>query len=333
MIDFSRFFKVERPNYAGNTLFPNMKTQSLTASYERLCDGATIPTIAQVHALDAEANIGTRPSFTKVELEKLYIKEKINLGERERLLLKGGVSAPSEIMNFIYNDIARLSESVLARMELAKMEAFSTGKMTVKENNLNFTVDYKVPSENFETKNWATASHDILGDIRKWVDLLADKGVVVNYAYTSRKIVNILLQNEAIQKAINGAPKAGVLLTLTQLNGLFSEHFGFTILVDNNAVYQYQKANGSLESKKFFDVNKFILFQSVNGAVGTGLWGATPEEDDYSPFDSAISDAYITSVTWSTPDPVTTWTKAAGLMIPVIPNPNALFIATVATGA
>jgi len=34
-------------------------------------------------------------------------------------------------------------------------------------------------------------------------------------------------------------------------------------------------------------------------------------------------------VMWNEPDPVATWTKAAGLFIPVMPNPKGLFIGTI----
>lgn len=32
---------------------------------------------------------------------------------------------------------------------------------------------------------------------------------------------------------------------------------------------------------------------------------------------------------WATPDPVAVWTKATGLFIPVLPDPNGLFVASV----
>ena len=44
----------------------------------RLANGAQIPTMATVHAFDTEAEIATRPALEKTEVEKLFIKRKIN---------------------------------------------------------------------------------------------------------------------------------------------------------------------------------------------------------------------------------------------------------------
>lgn len=37
----------------------------------------------------------------------------------------------------------------------------------------------------------------------------------------------------------------------------------------------------------------------------------------------------MTITQWETPDPVATWTKASGLFVPVLPNPEGMIIATI----
>jgi len=83
--------------------------------------------------------------------------------------------------------------------------------------------------------------------------------------------------------------------------------------------------------KRFFPENTFVIATTApDGTIGTGLWGVTPEEDAQGgAFDSKRQQQYITVVTWDTPDPVATWTKASGLFVPVIPNPYGHIIATV----
>ena len=97
-LDFSQNISVARPAYLGDRLFPDQKTESLKAEYLRLANGAQIPTMATVHAFDTEAEIATRPALEKTEVEKLFIKRKINQSERVQLLNENGVYADNAIV-------------------------------------------------------------------------------------------------------------------------------------------------------------------------------------------------------------------------------------------
>ena len=68
-LDFSQNISVARPAYLGDRLFPDQKTENLKAEYLRLANGAQIPTMATVHALDTEAEIATRPALEKTRME------------------------------------------------------------------------------------------------------------------------------------------------------------------------------------------------------------------------------------------------------------------------
>ena len=147
-LDFSQNFLIPRPNYIGDTIFPDRKTQNFKAEYLRLAAGSQLPTMALVHGLDTEAHIGSRPALERVTVEKLFIKEKINQTESLRQVLENGAFNDSALVDFVYDDWGRLAEGVRCRTEVAKMEVLSTGKMTIKENGLNFSVDFGVPNGN-----------------------------------------------------------------------------------------------------------------------------------------------------------------------------------------
>ena len=83
-LDFSQNFLIPRPNYIGDAIFPDRKTQNFKAEYLRLAAGSQLPTMALVHGLDTEAHIGSRPALERVTVEKLFIKEKINQTESLR---------------------------------------------------------------------------------------------------------------------------------------------------------------------------------------------------------------------------------------------------------
>jgi len=327
-LDFSQNFNIVR-KYDGDTEFPDRKTQFLEAEYFRLSDSLQLPMAAMVHAFDTEAHLGKRPTVEKVTLEKLLIKEKINQSERVQLLKNKGVAGTESLLQYIFNDAGRLAENVKTRTEVAKMETLATGKMTVKENNLDFAVDYGVPKANHFTLNWDDPDHDILGDIQGIIDYAHSIGKNPTRAKTSSAMLMKVRKNNSIQKAIGGIYMAGVMPTLTQINALMMEDFGFAITI-NDAVYAYENANGTKSSARYFDRNTFSLYTvGVNGAVGTGLWGITPEEDAQGPWTAKSAQQFITISQWATPDPVATWTLASGVFIPVLPDPNGLFIAKV----
>lgn len=327
LLDYSQNFKVQR-NYLGDRLFPDIKTQHMQAEFYRLSDKRMLPTMAQVHSLDTEAHIGQRPTLDKVKLEKMFIKEKINQSEHVQMWLDNGVDS-NNIINYIYDDVARLCESVKTRTEVMKIEALCTGKLTINENNAKFEVDYGVPSANRKTLAWSDATADIIGSIQDIVDSAKQAGQNITTMVTSTKVLSYMRKNEGIQTAIYSALGKGTYVSNSLLAQLVLDMFGITITVyDDN--YRYESKKGVLTTKRYFDEDKAIFLSTLNnGTFGSGLWGVTPEEKEQGPWTSKSSQQYITAVMWKQPDPVAIWTKAAGMFVPVLPNPEGLYIGTV----
>lgn len=327
-LDFSQNLAITRPAYIGDRIFPDQKTPSLKAEYLRLTDGANIPTMATVHAFDTEAEIGTRPALEKTEVEKLLIKRKINQTERVRQLTENGVYADDAIVRYIFDDMRLMADSVKARTEAAKMEVLATGKMTIKENNLNMTVDYGVPAANTGFKIDFGTDADIIGQIQEIADKAASSGHALSEMVLGTKILRKLATNKGIQALVYGTVGAGTYVTAEKLRALFVDLFGFGQITTNDLRYKVQAANGSEKSLRFFPEDKVAFMSNgTTGSFGVGLWGVTPEEADYGQYTEKSSNQYITLTQWATPDPVAVWTKASGLFIPVLPDPNALFIA------
>lgn len=328
-LDFSQNLAITRPAYIGDRIFPDQKTPSLKAEYLRLTDGANIPTMATVHAFDTEAEIGTRPALEKTEVEKLLIKRKINQTERVRQLTENGVYADDAIVRYIFDDMRLMADSVKARTEAAKMEVLATGKMTIKENNLNMTVDYGVPTANTGFKIDFGPDADIIGQIQEIADKAASSGHALSEMVLGTKILRKLATNKGIQTLVYGTVGAGTYVTAEKLRALFVDLFGFGQITTNDLRYKVQHANGSEKSLRFFPEDKVAFMSNgTTGSFGVGLWGVTPEEADYGQYTEKSANQYITITQWATPDPVAVWTKASGLFIPVLPDPNALFIAS-----
>ena len=333
LLDFSQNLSPVRP-YTGAGLFPDRKTQYIEQEYTRLCRNGNLPVAASVHAFDTEARIGSRIPFETVTTEQLLIKEKINLTESVRRLTRGLSMNVDSLREYVFDDIARMAERVITRVEIAKMDVVSKGKFTITENGLDIPIDYDIPAENFVNDLWDEDA-DILGDVRTWRALAIANGSTPTVALTSEKVVTTIMNNANVQKAIFGTSGTGVLPSMEQLNALFMSQFGISIRTDEERYGEIVTDGGKVkvQQKRFFPEGKFVLLSTgANGTLGTGLWGVTPEEEEQGgAFDTKRQQQFVTVTTWDTPDPVTTWTKASGLFMPVMPNPYGHVIADVTT--
>ncbi len=320
-LNFSQSFDVKRPGILG-TIFPDTKTQYLKAEYYRLMAGQRLPEVAFVHALDTEAEIGSRPGFEKVLTEKLFIKRKINQSERLQQAIENGVPDDNNLKKFVFDDAANLFEGVVARANVMKGQFLSTGIVKIKENHVDMSIDYGVTSDAKVTlTNWSKPDADIMGDIQKMVAIAEDNGYVVNKALTSLKMINYMRNNTAMQTAVLGAANKR-LLTKQELTNLLMQEYGFTI--DRcDEKYRYRKADGTLKTGRYFKEDVFTLYEAnANGSFGSGLWGVTPEELEYRQFIQEENRSFVTLSMWATQDPVAVWTKASGMFVPVAPKAN-----------
>jgi len=335
LLDFGTQINIQDTSEIFDTLFPNRKVENFEVEYMRLSESPALPRVAMVHGFDTESAIGERPNAELVRIEQLLIKEKIAISETLRRLQSRGVVNENTVLQYIYDDIATMTRAVRTRANVAKAEAFCTGGMTIAENGVNLMVDFGVPSENRYSFNWSDKNADILGDLKKIWSAGRRKGQRYNRAVTSQKILDYMLENTYIQKAVNGVNMQGVMITQDGLNSLLNRMFGFIVEV-NDDFYKRTLANGTSQSARFFDENKFMLYVADNnGAAGIGLWGVTPEEQETEAFASSgmAENMLITLTQWHTPDPVQTWTKASALFAPVLPNPNGHVIVHISDGA
>lgn len=330
-IAFSQNFTVVRPTIL-DTIFPDRKSQYLKADYMRLMGGANLPDIAFVHAFDTEAEIGQRIGFEKIEVEKLFIKRKINQTESIQEALNNGVPENDALINFVFDDAANLFEGVLARTKLMKAQALCKGQIIVNENNIdNMVIDLHVPADNkISFSAWSDKSADIMGDINTAIKLGEENGHTLNSIVTSKKNIDYMRNNTAIQNAVYGANNAKMLTKQDLANFMMSE-YGITIAACDEK-YREKTVSGKFITKRYWDEDVVSFYEAeANGSFGAGLWGVTPEELEYRQFlESEQREQYITLSMWATEDPVAKWTKASGVFIPVMQKTSGLVIGTVA---
>lgn len=332
-------FEVRRPNDPADILFGDEQTDNLMAKWQSIASEYQIPMMAQFHGFDTEAQKTFRTPVDTHNIEKGLIKVKINQSERMRQLIRTGVREDA-LYDYVINDGVRLADQVVTRTKVAKNELLATGKITIKENNLDLTVDYGVPDAQlgltFDVGEGA--STDILTQIQEIIDKALDSGVILTGMYCSKAVLTKIRKNSAVQKAINGNIGAGALVRLSALEAFLSEEYGINQIITNDLTYGADATFGEdgrpiIKTERYFPQNKVTFFASnPSGRLGTGLWGESPEADA-SQFLAVSSEPsvspYVSVTQWAENDPAVLWTKASGLFMPVLYNPNSLFIADV----
>ena len=329
-------FNPVRPNDPIDSLFGDDKTDNIVAAWESIAAEYQIPVMAQFHGFDTEAQTTFRVPIDTHNIEKGLIKVKINQSERMRTLLRAGVQN-DQMYDYVIRDGVRLADQVITRTKVAKNELMATGKITIKENNLNLTVDYGVPNEQIGFNIDVSEKADIPAQIQELIDSAIDKGVTLTGMVTSRKVLTKMRRNESIQQMINGTVGVGVLVKESELRALLSEEFGINTVITNDLTYGADSSIGadgrpSIVTQRYFPQDKISFFATnAGGKMGTGLWGDPPEVDAGQFMNVATSgeSPFVYVSQWMEKDPAVLWTKASTLFIPVLYNPSSLWIASV----
>lgn len=329
-------FNVTRPNDPIDGLFGDQRTDNIMAQWQSIASEYQIPVMAQFHGFDTEAQTTFRVPVDIHNIEKGLIKVKINQSERLRALTRSGVREDA-MYDYVINDGVRLADQVFTRSKVAKNELLATGKVTIKENNLDLTVDYGVPAAQTNYTFDLATTADISEQIQAIVDDATNKGVILTGMVTSRKNITKMRKNAGLQKNINGNVGAGALIRSNALQAYLEEEFGISSIITNDLTYGASATIGSdgrpsISTARYFPDN-VITFFATNpaGRLGIGLWGDPPETDVQRFMTGSASSVspYVYVSQWIENDPAVLWTKASALFMPVLYNPNSLFIAGV----
>ena len=328
-------FDVKRPNDPIDGLFGDVKTDNLVAYWESIAAEYQIPVMAQFHAFDTITQKTFRVPIDTHNIEKGLIKVKINQSERMRALTRSGVRDDA-LYDYVINDGLRLADQVFTRSKVAKNELLATGKVTIKENNLDLTVDYGVPAAQTAFTLDLSADADIPTQLQTIIEYAESIGVTITGMVTSKKNLSKMRGNSTIQIATSGIAAAGALVRASTLEAYLSDEFGINTVITNDLTYGADASIGAdgrpvITTERYFPADKVTFFATVNGnTLGTGLWGDPPEVDIMKFMDVKQSEfPYVYISQWVENDPTVLWTRASGLFMPVLYNPNSLFIATV----
>ncbi len=308
-------------DFVGLKLLPMARTENLKVAIYELTKGAEVPVMALVHAFDSEARIGDRPTYEEINAELFLVKEKIDQGEELRKKIKDlGMSADEKTMlNAIYDDINHLISKVLTTFEKRACELLSTGKIVVNENGAIFEVNYgfDTAKNKIDFTGWSSPDHDIVADL---IALrTASKNKIVRMIMSS-KVMGYILANTKLNAI---AEKAGVYVTQDWATTYINNIVGVEIIVDDRT---YKLSHKDTTEYRFFPEDTLISL-TTRGEVGKTFMTSTPIEDG-----GTVDGNYgfVAVSQWRTEDPVTSWTKAEGVGVPVIAGINrTLYLSTI----
>lgn len=330
-------FNVTRQNDPIDKLFGDEKTDNITAKWQSIANEYQVPMMAEFHGFDTEAQQTFRIPVDNHEIEKGLIKVKVNQSELLRTYKRAGVQGDRQLADYVLNDGIRLAEQVFTRSKVAKNELMATGKVTIKENGLDLTIEYGVPADNLAYT--IDTDGDVFGQIQSIFDAANANGVTITGMMTSKKMLTLLRKSASVQIAINGTAAAGATVKRSAFDDYMEAEFGVTTIITNDQTYGASAVVGAdgrptITTKRYYPDNKITFFATnPAGKMGVGLWGDAPEVDLAKLGDSVTTEAsvspfvYVTQ--YKTDDPAEIWTKASALFVPVLYNPNSIFVATV----
>ena len=330
---------VYRPNDPVDQVLGDVKTDNLIAYWESIAAEYGVPVMAQFHSFDVETQKTIRVPVDVHNIEKGLIKVKIDQSERMRALLNRGVVNEDSLYNRVLRDGYNLSEQVFTRSKVAKNELLATGKVTIKENGLNLTVDYGVPESHLNKALYLNTGN--LAD--QLLALTAEATAVgkpITGIYASSIVWSKMKRDASLQKLIKGNLSEGLLLRDDELRNHLATELGITRVLLNDATYSLPLKMGEngrpiTDIKKYYPTDRITFFSAAN-KLGDGLWGDPPEVSaaKYG-LDVAGSEVspYVFISQYTENDPAVVWTKASSLFMPVLYDPDTIWVATVYDGA
>lgn len=318
-------------------LFLDEQSSNIKAKWASVSSEYLIPKMAKYHAFDTEANKTVRPVLENHEIEKGLIKVKLNQSEELRKHLNNGVRE-NELYKYVFNDAMNLAIQIKTRTLVAKYEVMATGKVTIGENNLKLSIDFGLGSDQKGYTLNLTNSFNPLDAIEDIVNAAKRKGIKINGMMTASANITSMRRNTNVQTVINGTLSSGATVKRSTFDDFLATEYGITNIIEADGLYDpdNESFNGSSsimthQTLRYFPENKITFFATMpNGKLGGGLWGVPPSVTipDSNARGSSISQ-YVYIDQWTEKDPAVLWTRASAVFIPILINPDSLFIADV----
>lgn len=301
----------------GETLFPIRKR--LGSKLEWVKGANNQPVALRLSSYDAKAIRRDRKGIDKFDTEMPFFKESKYIDEKMRQDLNNMIASNNQgvidqILTNIYDDEVELIDASTIALERMRMEALTTGTITLSSNGQSYAYDYGVPANQKVdvTTSWSNPTADIIGDIVNYVEYMRTQGVEITRAVCNSSVAKHFRTNNAIKNAVYVFANGTVPVTSARALDYIYNETGVRIYVYDN-VY----VNEEGEAHKYVPDDTFVMFPE--GDLGLTNLGTTPEESDLINnlnAEVAIVNEGVAVTTSQIVDPVNVETKVSMVALP-----------------
>ena len=322
-----------RSPYFGESKFPNKKKLGLKLEFVKGAKNA--PVMLYPSALDAKVIPISRQGF-EIQSEKMpFFKNSMLVNEEMRqelnMIAESNDTAIKTIVDRIYDDEMTLLENASITREILRMQALTTGMISVNANGQALSYDYGLPVANKVTPNvlWTNAeTADPIADINAWKLQISSKtGTELTEGVLNSVTLTYIQKAKAVKDMafVNIANTPASLSTARALQ-ILKEETGITF-------YVYDKGyDNNGEFTKFVADGTVVLMPESD--LGSTWFGTTPEESDLmggvgTKASVNIVDTGVAVATYKEEDPVTVVTKVSEIVLPSFEMADQVIIASV----
>lgn len=311
----------------GETLFPYQKEIGIQLDWIK---GAKDQPIAlRLSAYDAKSIRRDRKGFEKYTTEMPFFKESMYIDEKLRQELNTMIQTNNEelvnnILTRLFDDQVQLIKASYVSMERMRMEALTTGTITLASDGQAYSYDYGIEASQKKTvaKSWSDPAADIIGEITNWMEEAKAKGITITRAVCNSSVAKYFRTNTALKNAIYVFANGTVNITTARALEYIYNETGLSIYVYDNV---YVNENG--EDVKYVPDDTLVMMP--DGELGKTHVGVTPEESDLTnslTAEVALVDNYIAVTTHKEHDPVNVEMKVSMVGLPSFERANEILI-------
>ena len=314
----------------GETLFPNQKEIGVRLDWIKGAHNQ--PVGLRLSAYDSKSIRRDRKGFEKFETEMPFFKESMYIDEELRknlntMLQTNNEELVNQILTRIFDDEMQLINASYVTLERMRMEALTTGAITLASNGQAYSYDYGLENSQKKTvaTSWSNPDADILGDIISYVEEMKAKGIAITRAVCNSSVAKLFRTNTAIKNAVYVFANGTVNVTTARALDYIYNETGVSIYVYDN-VYVDENENAI----KYVPDNTMVLLPE--GQLGKTHLGVTPEESDLmNALNAEVSlvNGAIAVTTHKEHDPVTVETKVSMVALPSFERANEIVIVDV----
>jgi len=299
---------------------------------------AGIPVMANIHAEGAETGVGERWGTLKVAEGTIPgVRRKLPIDPKTYLRLKQSQYQSDlwkQLIEEMYDDVATLTDAVLARVEWFRWQALAKGSFTYSEDGIIQSVDFQATAANIVTVGtdsdygqitWdnvtGVGACDWLSDLRtycRWYQ--RTYGVRLTRAICSSTVMDYMLANTEVGETyLWGSDYGARLMAVTELNNLLSRYQLPTFVEYDVKVRSKDAETGAITEERLLPEYRIVLLPDASVRVGSTISAPTvealmnSEQLQGQPAPGLYAEAWIEGQ-----DVKTLWTKVSAKSFPLM---------------